>query len=182
MSISAIGGAQYAQFRPPAGMQQQADKALSKTADLLGMSTDALKSQLQAGKTLAGIADEKGVSRADLLDSIKQGLQAAAPQGVQAPSGTQLDKIAGDLADGNRPGRGGMPPVGPPPSGAPGSGQNLSSLADSLGMEVSSLLQQLGSDDDSSSSFTSMLSRSSQAYGSSISSQQLQGLRVDVVA
>ena len=56
-------------FDSPRG--QQILKALS---DKLGMSGDDLKSQLQSGKSLRDIANDKGVSMHDLFQSVRQAL------------------------------------------------------------------------------------------------------------
>jgi hypothetical protein len=75
--------------------------------------------------------------------SITSGMKAAAPSGVQAPAGLDLSRIAEAIASGKRPG-------GPPPSGggnrADGA-DRLSSLAAALGVDPTTLLEQLQSGD-----------------------------------
>jgi lambda repressor-like predicted transcriptional regulator len=62
-------------------------------ADLFHMSTTDLQNELRSGKSLADIAQEQGVSRDDLLATVKQGLQQ------YAPPGANLDAIANRIVD-----------------------------------------------------------------------------------
>ena len=50
---------------------------MQPVADLLGVSTDDLANEVKDGKSLSDVANEKNVSRDDLLAAIKQGLQQA---------------------------------------------------------------------------------------------------------
>jgi hypothetical protein len=145
-------------------------KTMEPTAKLLGLSTDELKESLQSGTTLAELADEKGVSRDALLDSIKEGLKAGAPDGAPALDEATLDEIAGNIADGKRP-QGPPPPPPPSQDGAQRVEQSISSLADALGVDADDLVTQLNSD--------GWLDSVAKSRGLSTDSSLLQGLLVD---
>jgi hypothetical protein len=115
-------------------------------ADLLGITTDDLKKSLQSGSTLSDLANQKGVSRSDLITSIEDGMKAAAPDGAQAPAQTQLDQTANNIADGKRPGGGAHGHHHHHGGGEPAA-DNASSLADTLGVSSHDLLTQLQSGD-----------------------------------
>jgi uncharacterized protein YidB (DUF937 family) len=113
------------------GHHQLSDKAVSALADKLGMSADDLKSKLSASsdprKTLDQLAEDKGISKQELRDTIR----SAMPK----PSG----------ADGGPEGGKGGP-------GGPGGHINfdsdagkklLANLADKLGTSADDLKQQL---------------------------------------
>jgi lambda repressor-like predicted transcriptional regulator len=60
-------------------------KDMKAVADLFGMSAADLKTQLASGKSLADVAQTKGVARTDLVSVLKTAMQANAPTGtVQA--------------------------------------------------------------------------------------------------
>lgn len=80
---------------------------LQSAAKALGMSVDDVRSQLQGGKSLADLAQDKGVSREDLLSALKQD----APQRMK-DSGN-LDQMLTTAID--RKG----PPLGPRGAGGP---------------------------------------------------------------
>jgi hypothetical protein len=171
MSIDAIGGLGGPPPMMGGGPRPDMTKTMQPTAKLLGISTDELKQDLESGTTLSQLADEKGVSRSDLLASIKQGLKDGAPSGVQAPDDATLDEIAGNIADGKRP-QG--PPPPPPPSSQDGSQrvqQSISSLADALGVDPDQLLTQLNSD--------GWLDSVAKSRGLNTDSSLFQGLMVD---
>jgi hypothetical protein len=69
---------------------------LSGVADLLGTTTDDLIKSMQGGESLRDLASAKGVSRADLLATIKQGLQT---NQLPARQPVDLDAIAAKVAD-----------------------------------------------------------------------------------
>jgi hypothetical protein len=150
MNIQVIGGA----VRPPTmgpmgagGQRPDETKMLKPVADELGMNLSDLKSALAGGTTLDQLAKDKGVSHTDLVNSIKQGLEAAKP--ADAPSIGGLDSIAEMIASGG------------PGSAAQGSGplsinpdrprqgvnnadsQALSNVANALQMSTSDLLESL---------------------------------------
>jgi uncharacterized protein YidB (DUF937 family) len=77
---------------PPAGAKEM----LSKTADLLGMSADDLKSQLDGGASISDLAKTKGVSHDTLISSLVSDIAANAPSGATAPNLTAMaERIAG---------------------------------------------------------------------------------------
>jgi hypothetical protein len=170
--------------RPPAPPTDD----MTSTAQLLGVSTDDLKTQLGSGKTLDSIASDKGVSTDDLLSAVKQDLKASKPDGAPDLSDDQLTVMATNVAAGKGPGgpggggHGGH--HGPPPSGGavPGTSasdttQSLSTLADALGTTSENLLTKLQSGTDLSSLFGQSGSATWSSQGASTS-----GLAVDLYA
>ena len=139
----------------PRGLHNQAE--LEAAAKVLGMTADELSAELWGGKTLADIADEKGVAIADVQQAVQAALieetKTAIAQAVTDGTITQakadwliegLDKgywgagAEGDFGFGMGPGMGGPGghggprgfggPNGAPPSGsAPNSNNNGSS-------------------------------------------------------
>jgi hypothetical protein len=162
MSISAVSSGTTWQVershqRPPRGGPDR-EKTMQPTADLLGLSTSDLKTQLDSGKTLNDIAEAQGVSSDDLLKSIKKGLQAGKPADAPELSDAQLTEMATGIAAGKGPGghhgHGGH--GGPPPAShaaAASTSDALGTLASALGVDSSDLLQQLESGGDLSSLF-----------------------------
>lgn len=146
MNITATGGASAAaQVRTdrPRGPRPDDTKMLTPVAEKLGMSVSDLKSAMQSGTTLDSIAGSKGVSKADLLGAIKDGLAAGKPADAPELSTTQLDQLAESIATGAMQGPGGAGgaggagrPMGPPP---PPHGTNRAD--DSTIDTVASLLQ-----------------------------------------
>jgi len=99
-TINPIGGPNQNQALDPNSMQNRMQQALAPVAQLFGESTQQLESDLNSGKTsLSALASQKGISQADLINAIKQGLQSSAPAGSQAPSDTQLTNIANRIAN-----------------------------------------------------------------------------------
>jgi hypothetical protein len=90
--ITNTGGNNFPQGPQGVDIKQR----MQPVADLFHESSDQLMSELQSGKSLAQIAQEKGVSRDDLLSAVKQGLTANAPAGAD-PS--KLDAIANQIVD-----------------------------------------------------------------------------------
>jgi lambda repressor-like predicted transcriptional regulator len=74
-------------------------KNMQSVADLFGMSTDDLKSQLAGGKSLADIAQSKGVSRDTLVQTLEKSMQANAPANAPADFSQNLDAIANRIVD-----------------------------------------------------------------------------------
>jgi hypothetical protein len=68
---------------------------LTPVAKLLNLSVPDLRSKLADGSTLAQVAQAQGVSRADLLSTIKSAISAKAPK----LTSDQLDEIATHIAD-----------------------------------------------------------------------------------
>jgi NTP pyrophosphatase (non-canonical NTP hydrolase) len=105
---------------------------IAPVAKVLGMTADEIRSALRSGKTLAKLAEEKGMSRAALLAAIKEGIQAAAKADGRTLSAERLNEMAARMADATGPGDrgghrgrghggfgpggfgpGGLPPLGP---------------------------------------------------------------------
>jgi hypothetical protein len=180
MSVSSINGSSV-QFDPSAHRRHQPPE-LKNTAELLGVSTDDLEQTRKSGKTLSDLAAEKGVSKDDLVKSISEDLKADKPDGAPALSDTQLTQMATNIADGVRP-QGGPGGAGHHHGHGHGGGDgdssqsNLSSLADQLGIDSSTLLDALNSD---GFDVSSLLGQSS-GYGSSsaAASSLAGGLAVD---
>jgi len=85
------------------GRHRMDTKVLSAVADKLGMSADDLKTQLSSGKSLADVATSKGLSRQDLISTIKSALTSTAATGISgtptASNTPSLDDIANKIAD-----------------------------------------------------------------------------------
>lgn len=141
--IEAIGASSAMTQVSQAGHRRPPDmtKAMQPVADLLGTDVAALQQQLKGGSTLTEIAQGKGIDRQDLLDAIGQGLQDAKPADAPEPPGG-FTAMAEHIADGTRP-------QGPPPGGNDGDAgraqRRLTSLAELLGTDEASLLEQLKS-------------------------------------
>jgi|GEM_PF-2617931 len=108
MSITGIGGVSpntgvFAAPRP--NFRDNMAQVMSSVAKLFQMSPDQLQGTLAGGQSLGDLATSKGVSRDDLINAIKQGLQApttaAGTGGHNAPqfTDTQLDASANRIAD-----------------------------------------------------------------------------------
>jgi hypothetical protein len=160
MSVSAIGASTTWQVGETRPQRPDPSKVLEPAAKALGMTTDDLRAQLASGKTLDDLAQQDGVSNADLINAIKQGLQAAARQGAPALSETQLTQMATGIAAGkqHRHHHGGPPPADAT-SATDGSSSraqvNLDTLAGKLGVDPSQLLQALISSSTSATASTS---------------------------
>jgi uncharacterized protein YidB (DUF937 family) len=142
--------------------------SLSNTAQLFGVSSSDLSTDVQSGTTLAELAQQKGVSSSDLLASVEKDLQADAPQSAPSLSSDQLGQIATNIINGTQPSS----------TSATASG-NLNSLATATGVNPNILLQQLSSGQD----LTQLLDSPSQtSYGSSIADSITGGVAVDEYA
>jgi len=73
---------------------------LSSAATALGLSESALQDQLESGKTLAQVAQDRGVSRDAVVAAIAKELQSANPDLSEA----EAQRMAGDIVD-RTPGR-----------------------------------------------------------------------------
>lgn len=172
--ISSATSAQY--FQPFQGVNgpngngnNPMDKAMQGVADLLGMTTEDLRSSQQSGTTLAQLAQQKGVSTSDLTSTLAKGLQQNAPS--DAPSDIDFSKMATDMINGTGPTQSGGP-MGMQGAGGhhhhrhhDSDGQNnasndLSSLLDQYGINPSELSSLLSSSSSSSSSTSSDSSNS----------------------
>jgi hypothetical protein len=72
---------------------------LAPAASALGLSQDALRAQLQSGKTLAQVAEDRGVARDAVVAAIAKELQGANSGLTEA----EAQRMAGDIVD-NAPG------------------------------------------------------------------------------
>jgi lambda repressor-like predicted transcriptional regulator len=94
MTISPITNQSVGSTGAPPDPKQR----LQSVADLFHMSTDDLTSELKTGKSLADIAKEKGVSRDDLVNTIKQDIQKNAPAGTTIDA-SKLDEAVNNIVD-----------------------------------------------------------------------------------
>jgi hypothetical protein len=197
MSISSIGSATSALTYTQSN-QRPKPPAMTDTAQLLGISTDQLSTDLQSGSTLSSLAGKAGISSSDLLSSVETDLKANAPQGAPALSDTQMAQMATNIINGTGPGGPGGPggvdgPGGVSGPGGPGATSstsgtngtsaattaNLSDLASAAGMDPSELLSQLTSGQD----LSQLLGSASQTgYGSTVADSVSGGLIVDQYA
>jgi hypothetical protein len=110
------------------------EKTNKAVADLLGMSTDDLRTALQSGKTMADLATSAGVSEDNLESTIAGTLPATGPDGVSATD------MAAKIATGHGPhGPQGPPPAKPDADAAGG----LDALSSALGVSSSELRDRL---------------------------------------
>lgn len=124
----------------PSGPPPGGGPDMSDVSDLLGLSEDDLKAQLDSGKTLSDVAEAQGVTTDDLVSTIAASLPTTAPDG----STLDTTDMATKIANGERP-QG--PPPGPPPGERPTSGlsvaQSVDTLSDALGTTSEDLLARL---------------------------------------
>ena len=100
---------------------------LEAAAEVLGMSVDDLRTELQGGKTLAQVAEEKGVAKQDLIDALVK----AASARLDEMKAELPDRIA-DMVDHTFEGRGG-------PRGPFGTGPGFEAAAKVLGISTDDL-------------------------------------------
>jgi hypothetical protein len=91
MTVSGIDPQGSAQAAAPAAPFGNALKSIS---DLLGMSQDDIRTALKGGSSLSDLAQPKGISSDQLVDTISQALQ-----GIGAPASTDLRAAAQKIAD-----------------------------------------------------------------------------------
>lgn len=113
--------------RPPGGGAMKA--GMDAAADTLGLSKDDLRSALQSGATLQGLAESAGVSTDELKTSMTEAINAAAPPEAAERMTSNLDSIIA----GDRPPR-------PPRPQRNDAESAVSQLADALGTSVDELL------------------------------------------
>ena len=143
--------------------------SLTNTAQLLGISSSELSSDLQSGMTLAQLAQEKGVSSSDLLSSVEKDMQANAPQGAPSLTSDQLQQMATDIINGT-----------PPSSSSTTASSNLDSLANATGIDSTTLLQALSS---SGGELSQLLNNPAETgYGTTIAGAITGGVAVDEYA
>ena len=155
MHVTTVGSQQQMLF----GMQgsSRPQPSFSNTAQLLGMSSDQLRSALQSGATLSSLAGSKGVASSDLVASVEKDLKADAPQGAPTLSSDQLQQIATSVINGTPPtppaggggGFGGNAPFGAdgiqPATGAGGQPPSFANTAQLLGLSSDELTADLES-------------------------------------
>jgi hypothetical protein len=173
-AAQALGG------QKPASGSTSAPPVLSSVANLLGMSTDDLMTSLKSGSSMSDLATQKGVSRADLLAAITQGLQTDQSAAAAAQSG-QSSALAGQIADQKGlPGhhhhhhRGG----GSPSSSSTDLQQNVAGLSTALGISSDELVKAIQS--GLAGTTGTIGTGSSSGYG--VSASLLQGLQIDQMA
>ncbi|MGO8905728.1 MAG: hypothetical protein ACLQMH_08925 [Solirubrobacteraceae bacterium] len=115
---------------------------MTEVAKLLGLSSSQLAGQLQSGKTLNTLATEKGVSSSELIKTIESELATNRPAGAPELSASALTQMATNIANGTPPARSGF---GHHHSGSGGRDLSSETLAGSLGIEPSVLLEGLQS-------------------------------------
>jgi hypothetical protein len=80
-------------------------KMLEPAAKALGMSTDDLETQLNAGNSLSDVASAQGVGRDDLVAAIAADLKTHKPDGAPALSDAQATQMATAIVQ-RKPGEG----------------------------------------------------------------------------
>ncbi|MFZ4517435.1 MAG: hypothetical protein ACOYOP_03545 [Microthrixaceae bacterium] len=118
----------------PGGRGMRGGPGLDKAAEALGLTADQLRTELQSGKTLAQIAQEKGVDKQKVIDAMVAGLKAHLDEEVKSGEHTQAEadqkliegtqRITDMVNNGFKggPGRGG--PDAPPPADGGSTGGN----------------------------------------------------------
>ena len=138
MDVSSLSSTTATWQAAPAGGTSGArgpEKTMTSVADLLGMSTDDLKSALKSGSTMADLAKSAGVSEDDLESTIASTLPATGPDGVSATD------MAAKIASGHGPH--GHPQGAPPAKPAADAAGGLDTLSSALGVSSSDLLARL---------------------------------------
>jgi hypothetical protein len=153
---------------------------LDGTAELLGMSSDELRTAQRSGTTLSELAESKGVSKDDLVASSAKDMEANKPEGAPELSEARLTEMATNIADGVRAGgppQGGFGP--PPPPRGDRAQENLSAVAQALGTDADTLLDKLRSGEDITEWLQSLKAQT--GYGDS-DSTTISGVQVDTYA
>ena len=87
-------------------------------AKALGISEDALRDQLEAGKSLADVAKARNVPVDTVVAAIRDEILDNPPPGATAPTSAQATQMAQRIVNAS-PGKGRFHVGGPPPPGAP---------------------------------------------------------------
>jgi hypothetical protein len=95
MSIGSIGGVNAASMQQSSSAQSPWQNVLSSVSGTLGLSSSALKQQVQSGASLSSIAQSQGVSQQTLIGSI----QNALTQNGSTASGPQLQQVATNIVN-----------------------------------------------------------------------------------
>jgi hypothetical protein len=198
MNVSAVGSGSE-QLWGLQGSQRPQQPSFSNSAQLLGLSSQQLQSDLQSGQTLGSLAQQQGVSSSSLLSSVEQDMKTNAPQGASSLSSSQLQNIATNIINGSPPSQSGgsfSAFAHGAHRGSEGNGPSLSNTAQLLGLSsqqlqsdlqsgqtLGSLAQQQGV---SSSSLLSSVEQDLQSntpqVGSSLSSSQVQQIATNIIS
>jgi uncharacterized protein (DUF433 family) len=126
---------------------------LDIVAEKLGLERDELVEQLKDGKTVAELADEKGVALDDIVDAIVEGAAERLAEAVADGKLTQeeadaklaemRDRLVDQLSQPFEPGDGHPGPGGKHGPGRGHRGAMLDIVAEKLGLERDALLEQL---------------------------------------
>lgn len=108
--------------RGPRGNDQMRAKIGAAVASTLGMSTAELQAAHKAGTSLATLASQKGVAKADVVTVVANTLKANKPANAPDLTDAQLTQMATDIVDGVHHGPGGPGGHGGP--GGPGGAQS----------------------------------------------------------
>jgi hypothetical protein len=108
---------------------------MSGVASLLGIGADDLKSELQGGASLAGVASQHGVSQDQLLQTIQSSLKARNPDATDASLAAAAQRIAGHHGHHHHGGQGA--------GAATSSTTTLDAVAGVLGLNSSDLVKEL---------------------------------------
>ncbi len=95
-----ISGVTPTPLPPVPGSQASAthNSVTTAAAQLLGMPVPDLRNALQSGASLAGLAEQNGVSRDDLVNTVTQAVQSS-PTGQPAPVDSDVPTQAQQLVD-----------------------------------------------------------------------------------
>lgn len=96
MTVSGIDSTTAAQATAQTSIRSQVMKSVS---DLLGMSQDDIRAGLKSGSSLADLAQSKGISSDQLVDTITKALQSAGVPAGQIGTGNDLTAMAQKIAD-----------------------------------------------------------------------------------
>ncbi len=149
---------------------------IQAAAKALGLDADDVATKLQSGSTLADLAKAQGVEESSVVSAIAQDMKAHRPQGAVAVSDDQLTAMATNVVEGKHRGHhhhhadAAEQADSAPNTSSLSPGDQLNSLADTLGVDANDLLSQLLSGDRDA------IAGASSGYGSSPSQQ---GLLVD---
>jgi hypothetical protein len=101
-AVQAVNGASPTTMASPPPTYMSG--VLSSIAGQLGLSTETLRTQLQAGSSLTSIASNQGVARSDLVSFVAQQAQSRRSQQGLAPiDQTTLDRVINRAVDRGRP-------------------------------------------------------------------------------
>ena len=94
--LSQYGGAQSAAYASPSQFRQS---VLDSAAQVLGMSTQDIQSAFQNGQSLADLAQQKGISKDQLVSAIAQGIQSLNSTSGGLPGSPDPTQMAQRIVD-----------------------------------------------------------------------------------